>query len=228
MVLWPLHRDTPRPPERLLASSPSPRGSFKHPPLTHLFPTFFLLLTQACLRLHRKCRRQQSVKYGTSGFHIHTQHRQHKTTHNTLTHTIHNAHRAPTTPHTHTRLLLHPPFLPESLEEASCSSHTPNPLLPLLPQTFNPSHSAALSREHLLSCSCTSLKKTNGKSHKQQITSPPTCSENRSIRCAPPLPPTSAHLVGAPGWQPGPPSTGSSALQAQPFLPYQPRHSSQS
>ena len=102
LVLWPLHRDTPRPPERLLASSPSPRGSFKHPPLTHLFPTFFLLLTQACLRLHRKCRRQQSVKYGTSGFHIHTQHRQHKTTHNTLTHTIHNAHRAPTTPHTHT------------------------------------------------------------------------------------------------------------------------------
>ena len=154
LVLWPVHRDSPRPPERLLASSPLPslRGSFKHSPLTHLLPTFFLLLTRACLRLHRKCRGSK-VWNAEPLVSTHTWHRQHKTTH--------RAHIADTqhtnnTQCTHTHLLLYPPFLPERLEEASCSSHTPNPLLPLLPQTFNPSRSTALSHEHLLSCSCTS------------------------------------------------------------------------
>lgn len=123
----------------LLQASPT------HSPASHLPPSHTSLHSTS-----QEMQRQQCVKCGTSGFHTHTQHRQHKTTH--------NAHIADTqhTMHTHTHLLLYPPFLPERLEEESYSSHTPNPLLPLLPQNFNPSRSAALSHEHLLSCSCTS------------------------------------------------------------------------
>ena len=44
--------------ETLQCDQLTPSLSSKHPPLTHLFPTTFFILREACLQLHRKRRRQ--------------------------------------------------------------------------------------------------------------------------------------------------------------------------